>query len=622
MKRSASIFICVPAIISGIPGQLIAQRKPNIVLIVSDQHQVNAIGSYGSENRNVRGGSPTPHIDALAESGIRFTNAYTASPLSAPARASLMTGVYPSVHGALHHKYLDTEPGHNRFPGIPDSLITIGQVFRENGYRTAAIGKMHVHGEKAGVNDLGFDRSDLRFYTWYPGAHYADRGNGDWNRRYRELPPYRTMRYHEIDSVRFGHLDPSLTVLENDSYQNKNNIETLVENEHQMMDYLVAEESIRFIEECAKNDEPFFIHVGFEKPHEPYHATKKWMELFDPAHMVLPDSWNEVHTKGKLPFVMNWLIRADAQETTARNTLASYFAGVAFLDEQVGKVIQACKEAGIYENTVFIYTSDHGDHMYYRSMLQKHCMFESAVKIPLIMVWDKHLPAGQSDDKLVSWIDILPTITAVSEISTPESFQGVSLLEMDAEEERIVFSEFYEGNGNYLFFPDTKVLPMRMCRYKNYKYVYTHGFIEQLYHLKDDPEEQTNLLLSASPQNLELIKYFRLKTFFPWNIINYPTLPVQVEHSGETVSLSWKTSGAFSVYTVYGSTTASFDDFHEICNTKDDSITLTTDYPFIRIVADLNLTRMGEGHSDYHNHRVATERMPEYMPFSTTLFIH
>ena len=221
LKIGLSIYPIIPFAYSA--------EKPNVVLIISDMHQAGALGCYGSKIKTITGESPTPNIDQLAAQGILFSNAYTASPLSAPARASLITGVYPNKHTALHHKYNNVGSGINRYPGILATLPTIGQVYRNCGYTTAAIGKMHVHGELKDVNDLGFDYSDLRFYTTYPGAHYEDRANGDWYKRYREIAPYNNMRYRDIDPVKFADVDSNLTVKMNSN--NAYFIETLVEKE-------------------------------------------------------------------------------------------------------------------------------------------------------------------------------------------------------------------------------------------------------------------------------------------------------------------------------------------------------------------------------------------------------
>jgi len=596
------------------------ERKPNVVLIISDQHQYQALGCNGAVIKDVHGNSPTPNIDALAANGIRFANAYTASPLCAPTRASLMTGVYPHQHTALHHKYNNTEPGHTRFPGILPGLPTIGQVFREQGYKTAAIGKMHVHGEMKDENDLGFDVIDMRFYTWYPGAHYSDRAEGDWYKRYRELPPYDQMSYYAIDSVKFSNVPKHLTVKENSS-QNKYHIETIVEKETQIMDFITADSSISFIQSCAAQNQPFFIHIGFEKPHEPYNAPKRFMDLFNPEEMILPEGWHEVDERGPYPYIMNWLVSYEPEEKTARNIMASYYAAVSEMDEQVGRVIQACKDAGIYENTIFIYTSDHGENMYNHSLLQKHCMFETSVKIPLILSYSKELPQKQACKSLVSSLDILPTIIELANLEQPSTFIGTSLVKAisgSSDAERCVFAEFHEGNGNYKMFPQASTIPMRMCRYKNYKYVYTHGFIEQLYDLDSDPGELNNLALSNSEQFETIIQKLRAETLNGWTVDSFPLLNAKVVVLDNQVQLQWDNTMCINEYLVYKGINENLENAKLIGRTSNPSF---IDYSisngktnYYWIIGKLRLTRETEESNYYKNIPVATDVLPNHLP--------
>jgi len=615
--------------LSAIPLVPLAQTRPNVVLIISDQHQQQASGCYGTSIRTIHGESPTPNIDNLARQGVMFTNAYTPSPLCAPARASLMTGVYPHQHTALHHKVNDLEPGHVRFPGILPDLPTIGQVFRENGYRTAAIGKMHVHGELDGANDLGFDVADLRFYTWFPGSHYRDRAGGDWYKRYRELPPYQTMRYRDIDPVRFAHLPENLTVADNNSYENRYHIETLVEEEEQMMDHLVADESIDFIRESVEQGKPFFLHVGFEKPHEPYNAPRRHMDMFRPDDMLLPDSWDAFNHMGPRPYHMNWLVRRNPVRERARNTIASYYACVYALDEQVGRVVDACIKAGIYDNTIFIYTSDHGEHMYHHSMLQKHNMLETASRIPLIIVYPKTLPVNEVSHSIVSLLDVLPTVTELTGIETPATFSGVSLTKPVVgkdDPERMVFSEFYSGNGNYVMFPEAQIVPMRMNRYKQYKYIYTLGFIEQLYDLNEDSDEINNLVIHGNASHKEILEKLRAATLSGWHVDTSPLLGGTAKIENDGVNLTWDALAEANEYIVYRGHLPDIKDASIIGRTRLYSFSDTTTRDGQTwnywVVATLDLTREYEESQLYKGHPVATASMPANIPASVPMKVY
>lgn len=606
----------------GLVQSVNSMERPNVVFIMSDQHQKMAVGCLGSNVRTVMGGSVTPNIDSLAANGILYTNAYTPAPLSAPARASLTTGCYPSHHTALRHKYNGKGSGESRFPGILPDLPCFAELFRKAGYSTAAIGKMHVHGELKGVNDLGYDYVDLRFYTEYPGAHYADRANGDWNRRYREMDPYKKKTYREIDGDKYSEVDPSVTV--KDNHNNVKYLETLVEEDSQMFDYLVAEESIKFMEKCVKENKPFFINVGFEKPHEPYTTTRKYMDLYNPDDMPLPEEWNQFNEDGPFPFLMNWLPQKHGNKMMAKNTMAGYYACVSSMDEQLGKVIETCKRLGIYDNTIFVYTTDHGENMYQHGLLQKHCMFESAVGVPMIISYPKALSKGKVSDNLVSTLDLLPTILELSDIEVPSTFDGVSLINNSAEDkDRYVYSEFYEAGQQYKMFPKEKMVPMRMCRWKNYKYIYTHGFIGQLYDLEADPNEQHNLAISPSSEISEIIEQLRFRALADWTVDDFPLLSANVERTGKNLKFTINENIPSAIkYVLYASETSDFEKADKVIESDKNTILIKDElgnerYYWIMIEEKMERT-LGPSKL-YSGVKVATSVFPANIPMTVEM---
>ena len=307
-------------------------RRRNVILIVSDEHQAAACGCYGSPVRRVDGLSPTPHIDALAASGVRFDSMYCSAPLCAPSRASYMTGMYPHTTTALNHKIQNREAGHSRFPGVREGIPGMGEYFRRAGYKTAAIGKVHVHGEQATGWDLGFDERALRFYTHAPGMHYDDLKSGDVSDRYRERGAYDAATFRSVDLKKFAGTPAELTVKQNGLNQHFQ--ETLVEHEDEMFDHLVTERSVDFIERRTAAAEPFFIHVGLEKPHRPWTVHKKFLDRFRPADMPLPATIAEWMTKGIHPFVQQWC-HTPLTGDEARNSIAAYYACAGQVDDCV-----------------------------------------------------------------------------------------------------------------------------------------------------------------------------------------------------------------------------------------------------------------------------------------------
>lgn len=530
-------------------GSMQRKRRPNIILIVSDEHQAAACGCYGSRVRQVDGHSPTPAIDALAAEGVRFDSMYCASPLCAPSRAAYMTGIYPHSTTAIHHKMQRREPGLSRFPGVAEDIRGMGEYFREAGYRTAAIGKMHVHGEDLNTWDMGFEERDLRFYTKMPGKHYADLKNGDVNRRYREMRPYINQTYHEIDPKRFSHAPEGLKVKENGV--NQHFLETLVEHEDEMLDHLVTDQSLSFIGRNAAAGQPFFIHVGLEKPHRPWTIHQRFLDRFHPDNMPLPETIAEWKEKGQFPFCQSWC-HSGVEGAEARRSMAAYYACAVSVDDCVARIVARCRELGILDNTVLIYTSDHGENLYEHGLIEKHNMLDPAARVPFVISAPWLLPRGEVRNDPASLIDMLPTFCELSGVQAPPAVEGVSLLpaiEGRNDPERMVFSEFYQEGS--VTRPDT-FLPVRMGLNARYKYVYTHAAADQLYlRGSDDEERLRNRAFEA--ENEALVSKLRLCTLDGWELDEYPQLSAAASVTEGGVALEWEDAGAGARYDVYRS---------------------------------------------------------------------
>ena len=515
--------------------------KPNVVFIISDQHQWQASGAYGSKL------AITPNIDALANSGVLFTNCYTPSPVCAPARAALITGMYPYANGAVFHKtpikmadgkIKNVGSGFLRKTGYHQGIITLAEIFKQQNYVTAAPGKMHVHGElqknvdenyRLG-NNMGFDEISVRYYTHFPGGHYEDEVGEDTHMRYRQFKKYRDVFKGGPDDFNL-HYQP-----------------TLVENDEDNFDMVVARKSVEFIQKCALNNKNFFLHVGFEKPHPPLTTTKKYLDMYNPADFELPDTYNFWHNKGRLPWIPNWT-HSNIQNnvTEAQNVMAAYHACVTQMDDMVGRVVQALKDNGLYENTIIIYTSDHGEHLFNHGLMNKHNMYEEAVKVPFIISYPKLFKSDIINNSVISLIDVLPTLTELINGKIPETAQGISLVDIINKEielaDRTVFSEF-RGN-NYQLLPDAKNIPSRMMRKGKFKFIYTHGIIDQLYDLNEDSKELNNLIFDSKYQDVML--KMRFQTLAGWRFQEFQ--PMQLQVKGR--SLQWDKNKDFENYTVF-----------------------------------------------------------------------
>ena len=527
-------------------------RRPNIILIVSDEHQANTCGCYGSKVRQVNGQSPTPHIDALASEGVRFDSMYCASPLCAPSRAAYMTGCYPHTTTALFHKMQTREAGLSRFPGVREGIPGMGEYFRKAGYATAAYGKMHVHGEEVNGWDLGFDERGLRFYTHAPGMEYADLKDGDVNRRYREMEPYRFSEYREIDPHKFVRAPAGLTVKENGV--NEHFLPTLVEHEDEMIDHLATDRSIDFIGRKAAAGQPFLVHVGLEKPHRPWTVPQKFLDRFNPADMPLPETIAEWEEKGMHPFVQAWS-HSGIKGDKARNSTAAYYACASQVDDCVGRIMEKCHELGILDNTIVIYTSDHGENLYEHGLIEKHNMLDPAARVPFVIRAPWALPQGSVCDSPASLIDMIPTVCEMTSTPGDPVLEGVSILPAiagKADPDRMVFSEFYQSGSCTR---KEEFLPVRMGLNREYKYVYTHAAADQLYQ-RGASDEATDNNRAFDPANEAIVSHLKLCTLAGWELDEFPMLGAAAEVTQDGISLSWDSAAEGARYDVYRSSTA------------------------------------------------------------------
>jgi arylsulfatase A-like enzyme len=202
----------------------------------------------------------------------------------------------------------------------------------------------------------------------------------------------------------------------------------------------------------------------------------------------------------------------------------------------------------VYENTVIIYTTDHGEHLFEHGLRGKHCMYEDAVNIPFIISYPKLFQSNTTNNSLASLIDIFPTFCEMAGIAVPEEVQGRSLVEAlkngtEVEGRKFVFSEF--RGADYKLIPGVKNVPSRMIRFDDYKFVYTHGIIHQLYDLKNDPDELDNLIFDEKYQSLAEELYFL--TMAEWRFQEYEPLKASVKQG----MLKWQDFEQVQDYTLF-----------------------------------------------------------------------
>ncbi|MCS7316366.1 MAG: sulfatase [Bryobacterales bacterium] len=424
-----------PAVLTG------AALKFNVLLIAIDDLRPE-LGCYG--NKLVH----SPNMDRLASRGVRFERAYCQYPLCNPSRTSLLTGRYPTTVRVLdNNRYFRTE--------FPD-LLTLPQLFRQNGYVTARAGKIY-HGV---IDDAP---------SWDEGGEPV----------LRRRPPSPEERARQArDSDRWEAVEG--------------------EGEDQP-DYRTASRAIELLEKYK--DRPFFLGVGFVKPHSPLVAPRKYFELYDAARMPLPADFAPRPTlPPKVPAAAlqerngDLFIGRDATPEAARQMIRAYYACVSFMDAQLGRVLDKLESLGLAERTVVVLFSDHGYHLGEKGKWSKHnSLYEVAVRVPLLIVAPGLARANTACPRTVELVDLYPTLAELCGLKPPAGLEGESLVPLLRDPRAAWNHPAYTVTLRGRIFG-------RSVRTERYRYTEwdPEGTQVELYDHQDDPGERRNLAGEAS----------------------------------------------------------------------------------------------------------------------------
>lgn len=417
-------------------------HRMNIVFLFSDEHTGTVMGHNGHPVVQ------TPHLDRLSENSYTFDNAYCNYPICTPSRLSMLTGRYPHQIDAWDLGAI-----------LDRQHKTWGDYLTEKGYQMVLCGRTHFNGKD---RLLGFsDRLLDDLPRW---------------RNTSGRPPKRTPDEQRGSNSHVAECGPG-------------------DHEHTRYDRNVADLAVDFLQTKAASpsEKPFLLYCGFMHPHFPLIAPPEFYSLYDPDNLTLPDTWNEP-LESQHPIIQHhrWAWRNDIPppEEIVRCALASYYALVSTLDAQIGRILDAIETSSLSENTVVIYTSDHGEMAGSHGIWQKQCFYESAVKVPLIL----RMPICENKriTQNVSLVDVLPTLLDIADMEKPTDLPGESLLKISQqqnESSRAVFSEYHDrGMLNAGF----------MLKRDNYKLCHYVGSQPQLFNLEIDPNE--NIDLASNPE--------------------------------------------------------------------------------------------------------------------------
>ncbi len=375
-----------------------ASEKLNVLFIIADDLNCD-LGAYG--NNIVQ----TPNIDRLAARGVVFENAHNQYPLCGPSRASFMTGMYTNQTKI-------TENNMNLRNSVPD-VITLGQRFRQQGYQSVRIGKMFHYDNPSAIGTSGND--DI--YSWDQTVNPYGRDK---------------IEEHKINTLIPRRYGGTLSWLATNG------------KDEEQTDGIGANEAIEKLDDFSKNGTPFFLAVGFFRPHTPFVAPKKYFELYDREEIKIPES-SDSYLK-TLPEPAAKSIRAKKVQLNLEKELAqeikeAYYATISFVDAQVGRVLDHLEASGLDKNTIVVFTSDHGYHMGEHGHWQKQTLFENATRIPLIISMPRIESTAIAPKRTMSpveLIDLYPTLMELTDITIPEHVVGKSLQAVMKDENALV----------------------------------------------------------------------------------------------------------------------------------------------------------------------------------------
>ena len=449
-----SNFLALVLLLGAAPAQAQAQdQKPNILFLICDDLNCD-MGLYGHPQVK------TSNIDRLAERGVRFDNAHCQYPLCGPSRASFMTGLYPDqtlIHtNAIYIR--ETLP----------KVQTIPQVFRDHGYFATRIGKIYHYNVPKHIGTGGHDDP----YSW----------NQTINPRGRDVtdePIIKTLRPRQ-----FGGTLSWLAAEGTDEEQT---------------DGIAATYAIEQLEQSAKDGVPFYLAVGLFRPHTPFVAPKKYFEMY-PLESIqvpeVPEGYEKTIPEPALKSIRRKKEQINLPDETAREIIQSYYASITFADAQAGRILDALEANGLADNTIVVFTSDHGYHMGEHGHWQKTTAFTNATRVPLVIAGPGVTEKGKSTDAAVEMIDFYPTLTELAGLEPPTYVSGHSLVPILKDVSQSVRNEALTQYSN--------AYSIRGPRYRYTEWGEKGELGMELYDLAKDSEELVNL--AEDPEHAETIE--------------------------------------------------------------------------------------------------------------------
>lgn len=481
------------AALLSVSSLLAAEKKPNVLFIAVDDLRPE-LGCYG--NKIIK----TPNFDRLAARGLIFNHAYVQQAVCGPSRTVVMTGKRPDATRVWD---LDT---HFRI-AMPE-VVTLSQYFKANGYFCAGLSKIYHRGLE--------DGRSWSVPNWYPNGTAVDTDLLDWKKQIKSKHSVITAEYGdptstganqkpEDDSEKGGKAGPAFSAS--------------TKSDDELPDGATAAEAVKRLHDLKEKSAPFFLAVGFLKPHLPFVSPKKYWDLYDPNQIPGPVD-NKLpmgtpaftgHDNGEFLAYPGGPTRGNPiPEDYAKAARHGYYAAISYVDAQIGRLLDALDKEGLSDNTVIVLWGDHGWHLGEHGLWGKHTNFEIAARAPLIISLPKQKSAGKKCEAPVEFVDIYPTLTDVCGLPTPPDIDGVSLKPFlenpNASSSKIAVSQYPRkagktGSGDLMGYS------FRDARWRCTLWRELNGtkvIATELYDEVSDPGELTNV--AGKPENRAVIE--------------------------------------------------------------------------------------------------------------------
>ena len=502
-------------------------KQPNILFITSDQQFWLAMGYYDSKLK-------TPNLDRLAKMGTVYDRAYTCNPVSTPTRASMITGLYPSQHG-----------GYALGTKLREDIPTIGDYLKQVGYATTLVGKAHFMPLAGNAQYPSLEAypilQDLEFWKKYNGPFYGferaelARDHGDESHvgqhyalwmidklKKEGRNPNEWKKWFKAPGVvGYANVSESMQkIMDENGAVGKSQYGAWNVPEEYHLNAWIAERTIANMDRMIKEKKPFFLWSSFFDPHPPYLVPEPWASMYNPNDMEIPDvpandlddmpyhyrmtqtnssSWSKQYDEDG--FGVHGLGSHLQSKAQKQKDKAYYFGMISMMDKYIGKILDHLEATGQLENTVVVFTTDHGHHIGTHNLVAKGGFaFEEDLRIPFVLSWKGKYPSNSHSNALISVVDLAPTFLKLAGREIPMSMAGVDLTALwEGKVSKVRDWVLAENHFQRTKFYQKSYIE---TRYKITWYMHTNE--GELFDLEKDPKESHNLWDNPMYQMLKM----------------------------------------------------------------------------------------------------------------------